>query len=73
MSLSENLEKLSNACGVTGREECHKEKNGPETCRDICRKLNIKTDELQLGNMQFVIAKCNNNNTLEAMIPKIKK
>jgi hypothetical protein len=55
------------------REECRKEKNGPETCRDICRKLNLKTDELQLGNMQFVIAKCNNNNTLEAMIPKIKK
>ncbi len=55
------------------REECQKEKGGPETCRDICRKLSIPTDELQLENMEFVIAKCNNNNTLEAMIPKIKK
>ena len=55
------------------REECHKEKDGPEKCRDICQKLNLRTDNLQLGNMQFVIAKCNNNNTLEAMIPKIKK
>jgi hypothetical protein len=55
------------------REECHKEKDGPETCRDICQKLNLRTDDLQLANMQFVIAKCNNNNTLEAMIPKIKK
>jgi hypothetical protein len=62
------------ADGITVcREECHKEKDSPETCRDICRKLDLRTDELQLGNMQFVIAKCNNNNTLEAMIPKIKK
>ena len=55
------------------REECHKNKNGSETCRDVCRKLRIRTDELQLENMLFVIAKCNNNNTLEATIPKIKK
>ena len=55
------------------REECHKEKGGPETCSDVCRKLSIRTDELQLENMLFVIAKCNNNNTLEAMIPKVKK
>jgi hypothetical protein len=55
------------------REECHKEKGGSETYRDVCRKLSICTDELQLENMLFVIAKCNNNNTLEAMIPKIKK
>lgn len=54
------------------REECRKEKGGPETCRDVCRKLSIPTNELQLGNMEFVIAKCNNNNTLEAMIPKVK-
>ena len=55
------------------REECHKEKGGSETCSDVCRKLSIPTGELQLGNMEFVIAKCNNNNTLEAMIPKVKK
>jgi hypothetical protein len=54
------------------REECRKEKGGPETCSDVCRKLSIPTSELQLGNMEFVIAKCNNNNTLEAMIPKVK-
>ena len=55
------------------KEECHKNKGGPETCRDVCRKLSIRTDELQLENMLFVIAKCNNNNTLEATIPKVKK
>jgi hypothetical protein len=55
------------------REECHREKHGPEMCRDVCQKLNLRTDELQLGSMEFVIAKCNNNNTLEALIPKLKK
>jgi len=55
------------------KEECHKNKDGPETCRDVCRKLSLRTDELQLENMLFVIAKCNNNNTLEATIPKVKK
>ena len=55
------------------REECHREKEGPEMCNDICRKVTVKTDKLQLDNMLFVIAKCNNNNTLEAMIPKIKR
>lgn len=55
------------------REECHKEKSGAEVCRDVCRKLSIPTGELQLENMLFVIAKCNNNNTLEAMIPKVKR
>ncbi|HLC00325.1 MAG TPA: hypothetical protein VJL33_03315 [Candidatus Bathyarchaeia archaeon] len=55
------------------REERRKEKGGQETCSDVCRKLSLRTDELQLDNMEFVIAKCNNNNTLEAMIPKIKK
>jgi hypothetical protein len=55
------------------KEECHKHKDGPEMCRDVCRKLSLRTDELQLENMLFVIAKCNNNNTLEASIPKVKK
>ena len=63
-----------NLDGITiCREECHREKDGTEICNDVCRKLNLRTDELQLGDMLFVIAKCNNNNTLEAMIPKIKK
>ena len=55
------------------REECYQKKGHPETCSDVCRKINIRTDDLQLENMLFIIAKCNNNNTLEAMIPKIKK
>ena len=58
---------------IVCKEECHKNKGGAETCRDVCRKLSIRTDELQLENMLFVIAKCNNNNTLEATIPKVKK
>jgi len=55
------------------REECHKEKGSPEKCSDVCRKLTFPTSKLQLENMEFVVAKCNNNNTLEAMIPKMKK
>jgi len=62
-----------NPDGITVcREECHKEKNGSETCRDICQKLTLRTDNLQLDDMEFVIAKCNNDHTLEAMIPKLK-
>ncbi len=55
------------------REECHKERGESEKCTDVCSKLNLKTDKLQLENMLFVVAKCNNNNTLEAMIPKIRQ
>jgi hypothetical protein len=55
------------------RQECNTNKVGVETCTDFCRKLSLRTDELQLENMLFIIAKCNNNNTLEAMIPKIKQ
>jgi hypothetical protein len=55
------------------REDCHREKGGPEVCNDVCRKLTLSMDGLQLDDMLFVIAKCNNNNTLEAMIPKKKK
>ncbi len=55
------------------REDCYRDKDGAERCDDVCRRLSIQTDELQLDNMLFVIAKCNNNNTLEAMIPKTKK
>lgn len=55
------------------REECQKEPDGTEVCQDVCRKVNIPTSHLQIENMLFIIAKCNNNNTLEAMIPKIKQ
>jgi hypothetical protein len=55
------------------KEECRKEKGGPEVCSDVCRKLSLSMDGLQLDDMLFVVAKCNNNNTLEAMIPKKKK
>jgi hypothetical protein len=55
------------------REERIREKSGSEKCTDVCRKVSIPTEKLQLDNMLFIIAKCNNNNTLEAMIPKIKK
>lgn len=58
---------------IVCKEECHTNKGGAETCRDVCRKLSIRTDDLQLEYMLFVIAKCNNNNTLEATIPKVKK
>jgi hypothetical protein len=58
---------------IVCREECQREKGSPETCRDVCRKLSLRMDDLQLENMEFVIAKCNNNNTLEALIPKLKK
>lgn len=62
-----------NADGITiCREECIREKGGSEKCNDVCRQLSIPTEMLQLDNMLFIIAKCNNN-TLEAMIPKIKK
>jgi hypothetical protein len=55
------------------KEECHKEKNGLGTFKDVCQKLSLRTEELQLEDMEFVVAKCNNNNTLEAIIPKIGK
>jgi hypothetical protein len=54
------------------REECNVDSEGIEKCLEVCRKINLRTDNLQIEDMKFVIAKCNNNNTLEAMIPKIK-
>ena len=57
------------------REACYRKK-GLETveCNDFCSK-NIPLDlkELQLKDMLFVVSKCNNNNTLEIIIPKTKK
>jgi hypothetical protein len=55
------------------REEYNSEKDIRGVCNDVCRKLSLRTDGLQLENMQFIIAKCNNNNTLEALIPKIRQ
>lgn len=55
------------------REECQKERGKPEVCNDVCRKLSLSMNGLQLKDMVSVIAKCNNNNTLEAMIPKLKR
>lgn len=54
------------------KEECQKEKGSPEKCYNVCIKLNLPTEALQLENRLFIIAKCNNNNTLEAMIPKMR-
>lgn len=54
------------------REECHVNAGGTEVCVDSCQKINLRTDHLQLENRLFVVAKCNNNGVLEAMIPKIK-
>jgi hypothetical protein len=54
------------------RKECHVEAGGTEICVDNCQKINLQTNHLQLENRLFVVAKCNNNEVLEAMIPKIK-
>jgi hypothetical protein len=54
------------------REECHVNAAGTEECVDNCQKINLPTDNLQLENRLFVVAKCNNNAVLEAMIPKKK-
>lgn len=65
-----------NRDGITiCKEKCIK-KNGMQKieCSDVCSKnipLNVK--ELQLEEMLFLVSTCNNNNTLEIMIPKIKK
>jgi hypothetical protein len=57
------------------RETCYRNKGAHDVeCNYFCSKnipLNLK--ELQLGSMLFVVSKCNNNNVLEIMIPKIKQ
>jgi hypothetical protein len=55
------------------RESCHAEADGAVVCVDACQKINLRTDRLQLENRLFVVAQCNNNEVLEAMIPKKKK
>jgi hypothetical protein len=54
------------------RKVCHIDADGTETCVDNCQKINLQTDHLQLENRLFVVARCNNNEVLEAMIPKIR-
>jgi len=52
------------------REECHIDSGGKIVCVDNCQKINLRTEQLQLENRLFVVAKCNNNEVLEAVIPK---
>jgi hypothetical protein len=52
------------------REECNINSDGVETCEESCQKVNLPTDHLQLENRLFVVAKCNSNKVLDAMIPK---
>jgi hypothetical protein len=54
------------------REECHVNADDTETCVNTCQKINLRTDHLQLENRLFIVAKCNNNQVLDAMIPKTK-
>ncbi len=58
---------------IVCKEECHGEADGAEACENVCSKVSLPTDKLQLNDMLFVVAKCNNNNTLEAMVPKIRR
>jgi hypothetical protein len=57
---------------IVCKEECQMSADGAESCENTCRKVKLQTDQLQIQNMLFIVAKCNNNNTLEAMIPKTK-
>jgi hypothetical protein len=54
------------------REECHVDAGGTVVCVDNCQKVNLRIDHLQLENRLFVVAQCNNNEVLEAMIPRKK-
>jgi hypothetical protein len=57
------------------RETCYRKK-GLEAieCNDFCsRNIPLNLKELQLEDLVFVVSKCNNNNVLEIIIPKIKQ
>jgi hypothetical protein len=58
---------------IVCKEECHLGADGAEDCENTCRKVNLRTEQLQIQSMLFIVAKCNNNNTLEATIPKISR
>ena len=55
-------------------EKCTKNKGlDALECKDVCsRNIPLNVKELQLEDMLFVVSRCNNNNALEIMIPKIK-
>jgi hypothetical protein len=57
------------------RETCYRQKRAEIIeCNDFCsRNIPLNLKELQLEDLVFVVSKCNNNNILEIMIPKIKK
>ena len=55
------------------KEQCHKEEPDAVVCGDICsRNIPLNLKDLQLENNLFIVSQCNNNNTLEITIPKIK-
>ena len=58
---------------IVCKEECHMNADGAEACENTCQKVSLRTDQLQIQDMLFIVAKCNNNNTLEAMVPKIRR
>jgi hypothetical protein len=57
------------------RESCYREKRlRAVECHDFCsRTIPLNLEELQLRDMLSVVSKCNNNNVLEILIPKIKQ
>lgn len=58
---------------IVCKEERKREADGAEACENVCSKVSLPTDQLQLQDMLFIVAKCNNNNTLEATDPKIRR
>ena len=58
---------------IVCKEECHIGTDGAEACDNTCKKVSLQTDQLQINDMLLIVAKCNNNNTLEAMVPKVKR
>ena len=57
------------------REACYRKKASTTVeCNDFCSKnIPLNLEELQLKDMLFVVSKCNNNNVLEIVIPKVKQ
>ena len=54
------------------RQECHINADKTEICTEKCQKISLRTEYLQLDKRLFIIASCNNNQVLEATIPKMK-
>ena len=57
------------------RETCYIKKGLKAIeCNDFCsRNIPLNLKELQLEDLVFIVSKCNNNNVLEIIIPKIKQ